>query len=45
MIFKREKPVKMIPLGSLAIFVEPLQHFFIPRLVGDILKEELLHEK
>ncbi len=43
-IFKKDKPVKMIPLGSLAIFVEPLQHFFIPKNLGVMLKEELLHK-
>ncbi|MBN1197972.1 MAG: alkaline phosphatase [Bacteroidales bacterium] len=43
-ILKKEKPVKRIPIGSLAIFVEPLQHFFIPKFLGDILKEELLYE-
>ncbi|NQV02409.1 MAG: alkaline phosphatase [Bacteroidia bacterium] len=33
-IFKKDKPVKTISLGSLAIFVEPLGHFFIPRNLG-----------
>ncbi len=38
--FKKEKPVKTISLGSVAVFVEPLGHFFIPRNLGTILPEE-----
>lgn len=41
-IFNKKKPVKMIPVHSLAIFVEPLGHFFIPKNTGVLLKEEFL---
>jgi len=39
-IFNKEKPVKQIPLNSLAIYVKPLQQFFIPRNTGNILQGE-----
>lgn len=41
-LFKKEKAVKVIPLNSLAIFVEPLGHFFVPKTLGDLLKKEFL---
>lgn len=41
-ILKRDQEVQTIPLHSLALFVEPLSHFFIPRNTGALLKEEFL---
>jgi len=41
-IFKKDKPVKVIPVHSLAIFVEPLGHFFVPKNMENILTEEFL---
>lgn len=42
-IFKKDKPVSTILLHSLAIFVEPLGHFFVPKDLGQLLNQELLY--
>ncbi|MFC2101649.1 alkaline phosphatase [Bacteroidota bacterium] len=42
-IYKNNKPVKTIPLGSLALYVEPLGHFFVPRNLGQLMEKEFRH--
>ncbi|MBL7138986.1 MAG: alkaline phosphatase [Bacteroidales bacterium] len=44
-IFRKEKVVNTIPLLSPAIYVVPLQHFFIPKNLGELLAEEFLNGK
>jgi len=39
-LYKKEKPVKTILLNSLAVYVKPLRHFFIPRNLGEQLVGE-----
>ena len=39
-IFNKDKPIKQITFSSLAIYVQPLEHFFIPRNTGKILQGE-----
>ncbi|TSA30465.1 MAG: alkaline phosphatase [Bacteroidetes bacterium] len=41
-IIRKEKPVQTIPLGSLALYVESLGHFFIPANLGERLRNEIL---
>ena len=36
-LFNKEKPVRQIPLSSIAVFVQPLEHFFIPRNLGETI--------
>ena len=39
-LFNKEKPVRQIPLSSIAVFVQPLEHFFIPRNIGKVISRE-----
>ncbi len=39
-IFNKDKPIKQIPFSSLAIYVQPIEHFFIPGNTGKILQGE-----
>ncbi|MBC8314545.1 MAG: alkaline phosphatase [Bacteroidales bacterium] len=39
-IFNIEKPIKQIPFSSLAIYVQPIEHFFIPRNLGTLIADE-----
>ncbi|MBE0647820.1 MAG: alkaline phosphatase [Bacteroidales bacterium] len=44
-IFRQNKPFKTIPLGSVAIYVKPLGHFFVPNNSGQLIAQQFLRSK
>jgi alkaline phosphatase len=44
-VYSKEKPVNTISFNTLALYVKPLHHFFVPKDMGTLLPEEITGTK